>query len=477
MCKQQFISLVTVVVVGMLTAPGWAFNIDWRGTAEDRDFSNPENWSSGTVPGAGDLAFNWARFTTEGPIIDEEVNLTNMGVAWGGGGSGPQVEWEITKGGNVTVSSNVWIGRSPAATNGGNGLLNITGGSLTVNATLFIGTGGTSVGRLNLGGVNGGTLIVNGSISFGDNGNANLDVQGGSLLMPDDQTELLQGHIDNGLITAWGNRGTLQLDYDITNEGQTTLTSVHDLNPSPAHVSTVAPGTVELSWTLPPHLQGQPVDVDVYYTDDFQALFDFSNPEAIQVVTKQNLTSVQVQAELKKQYYWAVDTYVGDPNDPILGPIFSFTADNVPPTVDTGNDIVTWLVEGVREGQLSATITDDGAIQPTTVQWTVVSEPNDPNNPDAVIADPTAESTTITLSALGSYVLQLDAFDGEYTGSDSFIINVYGDSCEASKALPDYVPLVGDLNGDCKVDEVDLALLQENMGKDVSLTNEWHPLD
>ena len=43
---------------------------------------------------------------------------------------------------------------------------------------------------------------------------------------------------------------------------------------------------------------------------------------------------------------------------------------------------------------LDATVTDDDAY---TVQWTVVNEPNDPNNPDAVITDQSAEDMSITL--------------------------------------------------------------------------------
>jgi hypothetical protein len=42
--------------------------------------------------------------------------------------------------------------------------------------------------------------------------------------------------------------------------------------------------------------------------------------------------------------------------------------------------------------------------------------------------------------------------------------------------MPDYVPLVGDLNGDCKVDDVNddvnMALLQQNWLKDNRLTEE-----
>jgi len=174
-----------------------------------------------------------------------------------------------------------------------------------------------------------------------------------------------------------------------------------------------------------------------------------------------------VQAQPKTQYYWAVDTYIRDPNDPIYGSVFSFIADNLPPKVDAGPSAVTWLVDGVMTKNLDATVTDDDAY---TVQWTVVSEPNDPNSPDAVIADPAAEDTSITLSALGEYVLQLEASDGEYSGADTVTINVYNDGCEAAQSLPDYEPSPGDLNGDCIVDELDLAILEADWLKDTSLT-------
>ncbi|NIN37056.1 MAG: hypothetical protein GTO60_18970, partial [Gammaproteobacteria bacterium] len=54
---------------------------------------------------------------------------------------------------------------------------------------------------------------------------------------------------------------------------------------------------------------------------------------------------------------------------------------------------------------------------------------------------------------------------------------VYSDSCLAAQSLPDYEPLVGDLNGDCRVDEADMALLEENWLKDNSLTEEWFKVD
>ena len=66
-----------------------------------------------------------------------------------------------------------------------------------------------------------------------------------------------------------------------------------------------------------------------------------------------------------------------------------------------------------------------------------------------------------------------ELFGAEYSGSDTVTINVYSDRCQAAQSLPGYQPLVGDLNGDCKVDDIDLAMLQENWLKDNSLTDEW----
>jgi len=165
-----------------------------------------------------------------------------------------------------------------------------------------------------------------------------------------------------------------------------------------------------------------------------------------------------------------VDSYVGSDKDPVFGPIFSFMSDNLPPTTDAGADIVTWLQNGSRTGALDATVSDDGGAGSYTVTWTVVKEPQQGT---AVIKAPNAEDTSVTLSAVGQYILQLDASDGEYTGSDTVTINVYHDSCEAAKSVPGYQPLVGDLNGDCRVDDLDLALLQQNWLKDNSLTQDW----
>jgi hypothetical protein len=112
---------------------------------------------------------------------------------------------------------------------------------------------------------------------------------------------------------------------------------------------------------------------------------------------------------------------------------------------------------------MSATVKDS---DPTTSMWTVVTEPN---IGATVIADPTRLDTTVTLTRIGAYVLQIKATDGEYTGSDTVTINVYADRCEAAKSLPNYVPLAGDVNNDCMVDFRDLALMASNWLKNNAL--------
>jgi hypothetical protein len=480
---RKLICLVSFVLV--LSLMGDVQAAEWTDAGPGHLWSTPTNWDIGTLPTRTDRVH--IRILPGPTVANEgaESNTLPIGSDAGAaltvnGGTLTVYNWvpvadgpgrigtlNMISGAMTVVGDDISVGRE------GEGTLNMTGGTITVG-NLRIGDRATGTGIVNL---DGGTIIINGNLQMVREPGAEgtLDVQAGTLLINGDALSAIQGFIDNGWITAYGGDGTLQLDYNVTNEGQTTLKAVHMLNPNPADGGTIAPGEVELNWTLPePSVPDQPVQVDVYFTDDLQLLEQFTDPAAIQVVSKQNVSSVVVQTQPKTQYYWAIDTYIGDPNDPIFGPIFSFVADNLPPQVDAGADVVAWLEGGARAGNLDATVTDNDAY---TVQWMVISEPDDPNSPDAVIADPSAEDTSITLSALGEYVLQLEASDGEYTGSDTVTINVYNDGCEAAQSLPDYEPLPGDVNGDCIFDQLDLDILNEDWLKDISLTEDWFKVE
>jgi hypothetical protein len=208
------------------------------------------------------------------------------------------------------ISGTITIGQILYAGRAGSGTLNITGGTITITLRDFwIANKATSTGHVNL---DGGIITANGFAMRVEAGAVGtMDVRAGTLIIDGDKLSLVQGYIDGNdpndpnddWITAYGGDGTLQLDYDVTNKGKTTLKAVHMLNPNPADGGLAPPGEVELSWTLPdPCVPGQPVPVDVYFTDDLQALQWFTDPAAIQVVSKQNVTSVVVQTQLKIRF-------------------------------------------------------------------------------------------------------------------------------------------------------------------------------
>jgi hypothetical protein len=414
---RKLIYLVSFVLVLGLVGNVSA-DVQFTDSTGDHLWSTPENWATGALPTLND---GYVRiFVVPGATIMAGESYVVNGIHLGNTG---EVAGALTlQGGTLEVLGALNCGFK------GPGTINMIDGTLTVPGTLKIARDPGAVGHINL---DGGTISANNFLMREKEDTVGtMDVGGGMLTINGDQISLVQGYIDNGWITFYDGEGTPHLDYNVTNPGQTTLTAVHKLNPNPANRAIVKPGEVELSWTLPdPCMPGQPVSVDVYFTDDLQALEWFTDPAAIQVVNKQNVTSVVVQTQPKTVYYWAVDTYIGSDNDPILGPIFSFVADNAPPSVNAGPDISTFLQDGERTGPVSGTVTDDGAIQPYTVMWSVVEQPSDADSTltAAVIADPTAEQTMVTVFAEGIYVLQLEANDGEYTSSDTMTINVIPD--------------------------------------------------
>lgn len=480
--SKKMMYLISVVLL-LLQAQSASAIIFWTDRGPDQLWSTIENWSPQTLPN------NLEAVSIDDPedthcqiqegIIAECETLrvgnssftTNLDISGGSlTAAGAYVGVDNPTGhGILNISGGLFSTGSLQVGWSGIGTVNMTGGTIDLSDNLVV-PGLTGTGTVNL---NGGTINASDLRLTSDLGK--LDITTGTLILDGDDTEVIQTGIQNGRLTAYDGQGKLNIDYNVTNKGKTTVTATPLLKPNPVDGGMVSPGQIELSWTLPnPLLPGMPVTVDVYFTDDLEALEQFTDPDALRIVSNQGVSSVIVQTQPKTRYYWAIDTYYGPDVLPIVGPIFSFFADNMPPKVDAGADIVTWLADGSRVGDLDATVTDDGAVSPYTVQWTVIGEPNEGT---AVIETPTAEDTTVTLSALGKYVLQLEASDGEYSGSDMITINVYSDSCSAAQSLPDYEPLVGDLNGDCRVDDADMALLQENWLKDNSLLEEWLKLD
>jgi len=119
-------------------------------------------------------------------------------------------------------------------------------------------------------------------------------------------------------------------------------------------------------------------------------------------------------------------------------------AGNQAPTVDAGSDVeITMPVNSVV---LGGTVSDDGLPEPAnlTLIWSKVSGPGWVDFSDTGAADATA---TFELHEYGSYVLQLYATDGEFDDYDTVTITVHEPDCP-----------IGDMNGDCVIDEQDYCL-------------------
>jgi hypothetical protein len=448
----------------------------WTGTV-DTAWDNPANWSNG-VPDASQKA----QFVTTGEppctlrVAGAEAKQLAVGDNSGGsltiaGGSLKVMDWSI-------------VGYAEANVGDQAGHLTVTGGELNCQARLFVGFMGeghmivdddgivnvynqplgigeekTGNGYLYLkGGVM--NLWAGGLSIHLFNARAHVDFTGGTLTLTNtvENRDAITRGIAAGILTAYGGVGTVVVDMEST-PGRIILQGVHPLTPAPADGGRVSAGPVELSWVLPDPCQpGQQVLVDVYFgtSPDFPEGGSALTP---QIISKKNRTSVTVQTQPKVRYYWAVDAYIGSAQDPVYGPLFSFVADNLVPVVEAGNDRVAWLTDGSVQLVLDGKITDDGFLKPCAALWTVVSQPDDAT---PVWGNAQAEDTTLTLNATGEYVLKLEAYDGEYTGSDTVTIRVFHDSCAAAQSLPDYVPIPGDLNGDCVVNDADLAILQSH---------------
>jgi hypothetical protein len=464
------------VTVCLCLAGGLRADTRWTG-AKSNLWSDPANWTNG-VPDADQKA-QFANASAPECIMDMAgAQAKQLAVGDNSGGRLKLV------GGDLTVVDWSIIGYAQANAGEQAGHLVVEGGVLNCQARLFIGFQGegdltvdkdgvvnvynqaSGIGQEKTGNGNlylkGGTmnLWAGGSSLSLYTGKAHIDFSGGILTLTStaQNRDNFNRAITDRIITAYDGAGKVIVDTAST-PGRIVLTGLHPFLPAPIDGGRVSAGSATLNWTLPDPCQpGKPVLVDVYFgTDpDFPVGGSVLTP---QILKQKSVSSVVVQTQPKTRYYWAVDTYFGNAQDPVFGPIFSFVADNLVPTVQAGDDAVAWLKDGSAKVALDAVVTDDGFLKPYTASWTVVSEPS-PGM--AVLTNPKAQNTVVTLKAVGAYELMLEANDGEYTGSDTITVNVYANSCEAAKSLPGYQPLPGDLNGDCVVNDADLAILQAN---------------
>ena len=362
----KLIFLVSFVLTLSLVGDALADDFSWDNSSGDSLWRNPENWDLNKLPEAGETAgdavyINWLSDPTE-VIIDADTEARCWSIITSNDAVGGQgyVHLHMTGGtllagnllrigrkqfgmftlddGNVTCSA-FQLGRKDPS----KGVVYINGGTITVSTNTRIPRGGSQGSELHL---NGGVLYTGGLVMndpddplSGTNGS--MDIAGGVLVLTseEDKTEQIKEYVQNGWITAYGLKSgelttdgllaLVQMDYNVTNPGMTTIWAIA-VNPVQARAPIPKDGEIvgiadatSLGWTA-----GQTAARhDLYFGDNFEDVNAADTTDAIGIYQGRQDVSGYIfpQAlEWGTTYCWRIDEIEAD-NTMHIGPVWSFT--------------------------------------------------------------------------------------------------------------------------------------------------------
>jgi hypothetical protein len=216
-----------------------AEDIQWVGGGADNLWSTPENWDLGRVPTLDDeVRIDVpAAAAPNGPVIQDGIDAKAKGVfteaageptlaitggtlevaewIWWGDGADSFAILDMS-GGTVSVTDEFELGWG-----GGAGTLTITGGTINAGEAV-VPTGSGAFGLLYL---NGGTYNVTKPGGLEVNATGMVDITGGTLVLEGDETAKVNDLVAAGQITAYGGAGQINVDFDLSNPGKTTVTA------------------------------------------------------------------------------------------------------------------------------------------------------------------------------------------------------------------------------------------------------------
>jgi hypothetical protein len=258
------------------------------------------------------------------------------------------------------------------------GELNMTGGTINLTQGLYCPASyWGATGKVNL---LGGTINAGYFESLPGGSTGVLDVSGGKMVLSaGDETGLISGYVDEGRVTVYGvghgelvtdpcygaavgKRVALSMDYDVSNEGKTTITAplsdpCQAWNPSPADDALNVKGPPSdlqrpvLSWSAGDNAGTH----DVYFGTSFDEVNDADTSAGAfvhtQAVADVNWT-VDTDLAALGQYYWRIDEVNATT---IKGDVWDFTIGNLakasyPNPVDNATGVSTDVILGWTAG-------------------------------------------------------------------------------------------------------------------------------
>jgi len=364
--NRKSIYLVCFIFVLGVAGNAPADDLQWDNSSGDSLWRTPENWNLNKVPGAtetdGDaLYIDWLRDPTE-VIIDADTAARCWSITLSNDNVSRQdfVHLHMT-GGTLFAGNLIRIGRKELGMftldagdvtcysfqlgrkDPSKGVAYINGGTLTVGTNTRVPRGGSQGSELHL---NGGILYTDGLVIndpddplSGTNGS--MDITEGVMILTseEDQTEKIKEYAQNGSLTAYGVKSgelledgrlaLVQMDYDVTNPGMTTVwATVSD--PTQARAPKPQDGaTVQLvEATFVSFSPGNnAVRHDVYFGVDEEAVTNSDTSDATGIYRGRKNTNAYILPEALEwsgTYYWRIDELEAD--DTLhTGQVWSFT--------------------------------------------------------------------------------------------------------------------------------------------------------
>lgn len=210
-------------------------DINWTDNGSGHLWSTSGNWNNG-VPSSSDFAI----IDVSGSHCEIDSSVTAICQKASIGHNNGTCYLDISGGSLTAAAKKIHVGRY----SGGTGIINMSGGTININDNSYgvfnIGFAGNGTVNMTGGTINvkvsmnipfdTGTGTVNldgGTISCGDitmTSSGDLDITEGTLIIDGDETSTVNSYVTSGYITAYDGSGTVDVDYNVTNSGKTTVT-------------------------------------------------------------------------------------------------------------------------------------------------------------------------------------------------------------------------------------------------------------